>query len=210
MLFLLATLAAIHPATPRAGADWISPNDYPPAALRKNEFGYVGFSVLVGPDGKPEKCDVTAPTAFNDLNDLSCSLVMRRGRFKPAAGPDGNPAYGIFRSWASWMVADDLPMMQRLAKLYPRPSEIDLTLFVKATIVPPPVNLVIGVDATGAIVECDAQQASVSPNIAKVACEQVRTHWRPLLGLTKAGQAVTTVQSVKIGFQAQDTSAPAH
>jgi hypothetical protein len=200
-------LAAMQPVETRGHGDWITPDDYPPSALQKNEAGYVGFSVLIDPDGKTEKCDVIAPSAFRDLNDLSCSLVMRRARFTPAIGSNGQPAYGLFRSWASWLVAADSATMNRLMKSYPRRSNIDLTLFVRAAKLPDPIDLVISVDASGMICDCQAKSPSAAPVITRIACEQLKLQWKPATAATVTGQAVQTVQTARVGFSLDDRAA---
>ncbi|MBB5712511.1 energy transducer TonB [Sphingomonas xinjiangensis] len=203
MFILLATLAIIQPAIPKDPGAWIGPDDYPKSSMRKNEFGVVGFAILVRPDGNPEKCEVIVPTRFEDLNQYSCRLLMRRARFKPAVGPDGKPAYGIYRSATSWFMADDLVRVKELIKRYPYPSAIDLTLLTKGTKTPAPIELVVSIDTTGAVTQCGTPEATVSGNIVEVACKGVKAAWTPFLGSTKAGQAVMTVQSVKVGFEAE-------
>jgi hypothetical protein len=198
---MLALLAAMQPVGMKGHGDWITPDDYPQSALQKNEAGFVGFSILVDPDGKNEKCKVTSPSAFSDLNDLSCSLVMRRAHFTPAIGGDGQPAYGLFRSWASWLVAEDRLAMDRLMKLHPRPSGIDLTLFIRGEKLPDPVDLVIGVDASGVIDSCQAKSVSSPTKIAQLACEQLKAQWKPMSGITLAGKAVPTVQTATVDFR---------
>jgi len=201
MIFALASLLAMQPVGQKGHSDWIKPDDYPVAALNGRESGYVGFSVLVAPDGKAEKCDVTSPSAFADLNDLSCSLVMRRARFTPAIGADGQPAYGLFRSWASWLVAEDRPTMDRFLKTHPRPSDIDLTLLVKAAQLPAPLDLVVTVDPSGHVGDCQARGATVAVPVAQAACGQLRSQWKAVPGITAAGKAIATVQSAKVDFQ---------
>ncbi|WBO21704.1 energy transducer TonB [Sphingomonas abietis] len=191
----------MQPVGTRGHGAWFTSDDYPPSALQKNEFGYVGFSILIDPDGKSEKCDVIAPSAFRDLNDLSCSLAMRRVRFTPAIGSNGQPAYGLFRSWASWMVAADSVAMDRLMKLYPPPSNVDLTLFVRAAKLPDPIDLIITVDASGVIGECQAKNSSAPADITQLACEQLKSQWKPTTAATVAGEAVQTVQTARVDFR---------
>lgn len=207
MSLLMAAAVAMQAATPLNAANWFKVDDYPLAALRQNEIGYVGFAVLVGIDGKPEKCTVVAPTPFDDLNKLTCLLVMRRARFKAAAGADGQPSYGIYRSRTSWLTAADPKAMERLKKAYPPPSDVDLTLTVNIATVPPPIELVIGVDSSGTVHDCKPEDSNAQPAWVKVACTQMETHSMLSPAITAEGQAAASVQTVKVAFEPQGAPA---
>jgi len=63
--------------------DWVTPDDYPPSALRNEEQGVTGFKLEIGPDGKVTSCSVTRSSGFSDLDETACRLLPRRGRFTP-------------------------------------------------------------------------------------------------------------------------------
>lgn len=90
--------AAAKPA-PTAGAarpigdaaNWVSSDDYPPAALRMGASGKVGVSLKVGPSGRVTNCAVTTSSGNADLDTTTCQLMMRRARYAPATDGKGTP-----------------------------------------------------------------------------------------------------------------------
>jgi TonB family protein len=206
LLTLFALLAAMQPVGMKGHADWIRADDYPRSARQRGEAGYVGFSILVGPDGKTERCDVTAPSPYSDLNDLTCSLIMRRARFTPAVGSDGQPAYGLFRSWSSWFSADSNASMEEIIKSHPLPSSIDLTLFVQTEKLPDSIDLIVSVSASGTIGECQPKTSPSPSSLAHLACEQLKSQWKPATAATVSGGAVPTVQTARVSFKAGDAA----
>src|SRR5687768_16203764 len=72
-------------ATPKGNpGNWATTNDYPSRALREERAGVTGFRVSVTPDGRAASCDVTSSSGSPDLDQATCSNVMRRARFNPA------------------------------------------------------------------------------------------------------------------------------
>jgi TonB family protein len=202
MMTLMAA-AAIQMAVLQPGASWLQVSDYPQSALRNGEGGYVGFALLIGPDGRPDRCTVTAPVPSGELNSLTCRLAMRRAHFKPASNADGQAVYAVYRGVSSWLTADNPDQMAKLKARYPFPSDVDLTLSVAVRDVPGILNLTVAVDASGVITECLARDAAVDSRWIKAACGQIRKLWMPIAMLTKTGEAVATIQSVKVEFRSQ-------
>lgn len=83
---------------------WASTDDYPGAALRKEEQGTTRFRVSVGADGRVTGCTVTGSSGFGDLDSATCSLISRRGRFAPATDGEGKPTAGSWSSQVRWEI----------------------------------------------------------------------------------------------------------
>ncbi|MBV9842887.1 MAG: energy transducer TonB [Sphingomonadaceae bacterium] len=95
-------------AKPRGSfQELMSSDDYPPAALRNNEQGTVGFKLEVGADGRVTNCTVTSSSGFSDLDETACKLLTRRARFTPAKDASGNPMTDTFASRFTWQVPKD-------------------------------------------------------------------------------------------------------
>ena len=84
--------------------NWATTNDYPTRALREEREGVTGFRVTVGTDGRATGCDVTSSSGSADLDQATCSNVMRRARFTPATDGEGNPTTGSYSSRVRWVV----------------------------------------------------------------------------------------------------------
>lgn len=92
-------------AQPRGNqASWVTPGDYPSAALREGRSGRVGYSLQVGTDGRVTKCAITSSSGHDDLDTATCELLQRRARFAPAIGEDGNPIVGSWTRTVNWTI----------------------------------------------------------------------------------------------------------
>ena len=56
---------------------------YPLASMRLGESGRNVVRIWVGPDGKPQKAEITKTSGFPRLDDAAIKLAMAQ-RFKPA------------------------------------------------------------------------------------------------------------------------------
>lgn len=70
-------------AVPNRG-NVISEDDYPSASRAAEEEGVVRVSYVVGVDGRVNECEITQSSGFKRLDDITCTLIKRRFRFKPA------------------------------------------------------------------------------------------------------------------------------
>lgn len=95
-------------ATPRGNpASWANSNDYPSRALREEREGVTRFRVTVGADGRITGCSVTGSSGHPDLDEATCSLVTRRGRFNPAKDGEGQPTTDSWSSAVRWQIPKD-------------------------------------------------------------------------------------------------------
>ncbi len=67
----------------------ISNDDYPPSSSRNEEEGTTNASYTIGTDGRVSNCSASGATPALDAE--TCKLIIRRFKFKPAIGSDGNP-----------------------------------------------------------------------------------------------------------------------
>lgn len=87
--------------------DWISPDDYPPEALRANQTGITGFRLDVDPAGQVVRCTVTSSSGSSLLDETSCALLIRRARFSPALDRKGRAIASSFSSAVRWSIPVD-------------------------------------------------------------------------------------------------------
>ena len=98
---LLIFAAAAPPANPSLQGI-VSADDYPAWAADEGQQGTTGFELLIGTDGKVQRCTVLVSSGFPRLDSYTCDLIKRRAVFEKAVDDHGNPAYGIYRSAMSW------------------------------------------------------------------------------------------------------------
>ena len=95
--------ATVRPPQPRFPIEaMIHVEDYPASALRNREQGRVGYTLLVGPNGRVPQCMVTRSSGSSALDSTTCRLLRSRARFTPAADSNGNPAPALAHGELEW------------------------------------------------------------------------------------------------------------
>ena len=91
----------------RARADfntYFSVDDYPLRERRRGAEAQVGFTVLVGPDGRVRSCTVTASSGSTRLDGATCRILESRARYSPAHDIMGVAINGQDSGIISWPV----------------------------------------------------------------------------------------------------------
>lgn len=200
LLLLLATAA--DPVTPtdvaRAGepmtpagnpGTWATNADYPATAMRDEREGTKGFRLTIGPDGLPQRCDVTSSSGHTDLDTTTCRLVMERARFRPGRDENNQPVGGTYSNRIRWTIPDNY--IDKLANAgfsvdqtresWPRgPSPLPAMLLIDTTAHYPAaalaarhegdVHMAVSVDALGKVSGCSVINSSLSADLDKAAC----------------------------------------
>jgi len=90
-------------AVPAALLRGITARDYPPAIMRGwPRGGAIYLRLRIEPDGRPSRCDVMRSFGNATADQWTCSLVMQRGRFRPALDARGVPV----SAWFGYKQAD--------------------------------------------------------------------------------------------------------
>jgi protein TonB len=83
-----------------AGA--LSDRDYPREAAAVNAGGTVAVSFRVRADGGVDSCRVLGSSGYAQLDGLTCALVERRFRYRPARNMAGEPIATTLRTTFTW------------------------------------------------------------------------------------------------------------
>lgn len=93
-------------AQPRGNpGSWATDADYPSSAMREGRQGTTGFRLTIDANGRVSSCTVTSSSGHTDLDDLTCKLITRRARFKPAE-LDGAKVEGTYSNRIRWQIPD--------------------------------------------------------------------------------------------------------
>ena len=95
---------------------WVNTNDYPSIALQNQIEGSTGFRVKVSPDGFVTECMITSSSGSSDLDQATCTNVVRRARFDPALDAQGKPISGAYSNRVRWQIPHFA-----LMEAFPRP-----------------------------------------------------------------------------------------
>ncbi len=83
---------------------WISTEDYPPSSIRAGEQGVVAIALQVDAAGKVTACSVTASSGHDALDQATCRLYQRRGRFTAALDDAGAPVSATYTDRVRWVL----------------------------------------------------------------------------------------------------------
>ncbi|MCL4672326.1 MAG: TonB family protein [Sphingomonadaceae bacterium] len=86
------------PVPVRSPGTWLTAKDYPRTALGKGQQGIVQVRLAVGADGSPQSCHIQRSTRPVEFDQAVCRGLMKRARFHPALGADGEPMPSFWRS----------------------------------------------------------------------------------------------------------------
>ena len=85
---------------PRGDAGrWFSQRDYPSRALREEREGVTRVSLNVGTNGRVTNCSITRSSGHSDLDEATCNVLRRRGRFEPATNAQGQEVAGTYNNF---------------------------------------------------------------------------------------------------------------
>jgi protein TonB len=90
-------------------ARWLSggidASDYPDVAYRARRGGTVHLRFTVAPSGRVSDCAVTRSSGSRELDDVTCRLIIRRFRYRPARNAEGRPIASSVVGEHVWEVA---------------------------------------------------------------------------------------------------------
>ena len=191
---MLNAVIAAGPATP---LPWYTFDDYPMKAFEREWQGVAAMSLLIGPDGRPHSCSIDKSSGYEILDRQTCWVALKKARFSPARGPDGTPAYGVYRSQVRWSRPD-----RDFVQLEPGPDlEVSVAALPSGTSSPMAVKLAYFVDQQGNPSSCTPLPESVrQPKpLIDAACSELfakvaRTR------VAADGQTVPTVRTAAVLF----------
>ena len=94
-------------------ARWLSggidASDYPEDAYNSRRGGIVHLRFTVAPSGRVSDCAVTRSSGSRELDAVTCRLIVRRFRYRPARNAEGNPIASTVVGEHVWEVAPQPP-----------------------------------------------------------------------------------------------------
>lgn len=87
--------------------EWLGPDNYPPAAIRRGEQGRVVVSISLDATGKPVRCENEIESGFTVLDRETCEIVMAKGQFEPARDKRGRGVASRYIMPVRWKLPQD-------------------------------------------------------------------------------------------------------
>jgi TonB family protein len=194
---IAGAVVATTSATP---LPWFSLDDYPITAFRREWQGTTNFDVVVDPQGRSVDCKIAKSSGHEMLDRQACWVAMKRAKFTPAIGTDGQPAYGVYRSQVMWARPDRSGMQRNLGP----DLEISVNQLPPGATGPAAVKLAYFVDASGSPSACTAlpDSAKQPAQIVDLAC-QALFQQLPREAVTARGATVAAVKTAAVKVVAQ-------
>ncbi|RZL71201.1 MAG: TonB family protein [Sphingomonas sp.] len=82
----------------------MTPDDYPPEAMRDLVSGTTAMKLAITPEGTVRDCTVTSRSGSDLLDSTACRLLAERGRFKPAFDRRGRAVIGTYPIRIKWKI----------------------------------------------------------------------------------------------------------
>lgn len=98
--------AAIAERPLRQDGIWITSDDYPSAARREDVQGTSWVVLRVAVDGSVDDCRLALTSGSDLLDQTTCRLLRKRGRFKPATDRQGKPVVSHIAQPVRWALSD--------------------------------------------------------------------------------------------------------
>lgn len=80
-------------------------DDYPMDLLERGVQGSVGFLMIVDAAGALQECRVIETSGTPALDEATCAVIRRRGRFQPAQDHQGKPMAALTYQRVNWQIA---------------------------------------------------------------------------------------------------------
>lgn len=189
---LMSAVIATTPATP---LPWFDLNDYPTKAFEREWQGTTNFDVIVNPQGRSTDCKIAKSSGYEMLDRQACWVAMKRARFTPVIGADGQRAFGVYRSQVMWSRPDRAGLQSDLGP----DLEVSVNQLPAGTAGPAAVKLAYFVDAQGNPSACTAlpDSAKQPKQLVDIAC-QALFQQLPRQAVTANGASVAAVKTAAV------------
>jgi TonB family protein len=95
-------LAAIVTKPELNASGFFSFNDYPREALNKGQSGTVGVLIWIESNGRVSSCEIVETSSAPSLDQTTCEMYKRRGRFRSARNAAGTAVRAPMFTRVSW------------------------------------------------------------------------------------------------------------
>ena len=90
---------------PRGNAgNWITNADYPRRGITRELEGTTGYRLVIGSNGRVSGCEITRSSGHSVLDNATCNLLTRNGRFTPARDNRGETVVGTYNGNVTWQL----------------------------------------------------------------------------------------------------------
>ena len=174
---------------------------------------YAGISRIirtrttVRSNGFIQNCVVEGRSGDSKLDAYTCSLILKRAKFRPATWTDGSPVSGVIRTPVIWAI-DFPPSEAELFGAIVPDMELSVNRLPKGAHSPVGVGLMVAAEADGHVVTCtyylppgSKKPKEYFPELVPIACQQAVASLRVPPPVDADGKPVRSVQTVSVHFR---------
>ena len=178
---------------------WFSPNDMPAYVNMRGGTWRVLTRTTVEPDGKIQSCDAERSSGDPKLDDLTCKIILQRGKYLPAHWSDGSAVYGVSRTFITWHIGSSREKV-------PADFVVKEKQLPHGRRSPVLVELALAVDEQGHPHSCAQEpqnggsRVTTDPNLLAIACSTLTESFAGIPVVDKAGMPVRSVQNATVRF----------
>lgn len=125
-----AARKAMDPAPIGNPAEWFSPDNYPPDAVRAGRSGRVVADLGLDSTGRVASCTISQSSGTTSLDQKTCDLARDLGRFNPATDRKGRPIVGTYRLPVRWVLPDTAAPVDIATTKLAKDVEFEVTIGV--------------------------------------------------------------------------------
>ena len=183
-----------------------SPDDMPAGMQKRGASRVVYSRTTVTSDGKTRECIAEISSGDRHLDSVTCGIIIRRTKFRPAKWTDGSPVYGVIRLPVSWFVVMSKAEAERLSRKVLPDLEISINKLPDGYKGDARVTLQVAVDDKGKIVGCadypppkPKREEINRPQLIPLACKQAAAEMTMAPPMADS-VAMRSVQSLSVRF----------
>lgn len=87
-------------------AEWVTNDDYPAEALRRDEQGTVEIEFVIARNGRVSDCRVVQSSGSQPLDRKTCMLIIERALYSPAVDAEGRAVEQTSRLRFRWQISE--------------------------------------------------------------------------------------------------------
>jgi TonB family protein len=189
-------------ATPFIFAACFYESDYPAEAYRAREQGTVGVRVVVGADGNPTDCTITASSGSALLDRSTCAWLMTRIRGANGYDAENRPIAITLSGRVAWVLpAAPPPPYRKEAALGSYFSGDDYPASALRGRAEGVVSYQVDVDAEGSVTACQVTRSSGSAALDAATCRILRTRARYVAARDSEGLRIPGIDYGAVGWR---------
>lgn len=168
-----AAIPQVGNPKPATAGPWMTNEDYPASESRRGHVGSLSFILDISASGIPTACKAAVSSGYPVLDQTACAILMKRARFEPARGAQGEAISGYYYGKFNWALPTQ-PLEKAYRSYSAAPNAIDLVAPFVPDSYKQPVEAKVTFGPNGRMEGCEITRTSGAPALDGLACQRLR------------------------------------